>query len=267
MSEPRTSGPDKPTRHKTTTGSRRPHVATPPAAEGELVAARFIARPNRFIVRAELADTTVVDAHLADPGRLIELLLPGAALRLRQAAPSSKRRTAYSVALVRAAAPSRAWVSVETTRANALAEGLLSTGAVQGLEDDWELRREVRHGSSRFDFLLQRGTQRLWVEVKSVTLVEDGLGLFPDAPTKRGRRHVQELADLVRNGESAMVLFVAQRGDVLAVAPHALIDPDFADALSDAERAGVELRAAGFQFDASGRVTGCASIPVLTPQG
>jgi len=77
---------------------------------------------------------------------------------------------------------------------------------------------------------------------------------------------VEELADLVRNGESAMVLFVVQRGDATAVAPHALIDPEFADALTDAERAGVAVRAAGFAFDAGGRVTGCSSLPVLTPQ-
>jgi sugar fermentation stimulation protein A len=147
-----------------------------------------------------------------------------------------------------------------------LAEGLLATGAVPGLEADWELRREVRHGSSRIDFLLQRGASRLWVEVKSVTLVDGGLGLFPDAPTRRGRRHVSELAALARKGDSAMLLFVVQRGDATAVAPHSLIDPAFADALADAEKAGVDLRAAGFRFDARGRVTGCHTLPVLTPR-
>ena len=77
---------------------------------------------------------------------------------------------------------------------------------------------------------------------------------------------MQELAALVRAGESAMILFVAQRGDAKAVAPHALIDPAFADALADAEKAGVVLRAAGVRFDARGAVTGCASLPVLTPR-
>ena len=266
MSEPRATGQGEPSRRKTSTGKRKPRSVTPSPPGDELLAARFIARPNRFIVRAELASGSIVDAHLADPGRLIELLVPGATLRLRQAAPSAKRRTAYTVALVRASTSSRAWVSVETTRANALAEGLLSTGAVQGLEERWDLRREVRHGNSRFDFLLERGATRLWVEVKSVTLVDDGLGLFPDAPTRRGRRHVQELTTLVRGGESAMILFVAQRGDAKAVAPHALIDPEFADALADAEKAGVALRAAGIRFDARGAVTGCVSLPVLTPR-
>ena len=266
MSEPRTTRRDRRTRRTHSADTARPRTVKPPLPDDKLIAARFVARPNRFIVHAELTDGTVVDAHLADPGRLIELLLPGAALRLRPARPSAKRRTDHSVALVRAANAPRAWVSVETTRANALAEGLLVTGAVPGLEEDWDLRREVPHGNSRFDFLLEREATRCWVEVKSVTLVDGGLGLFPDAPTERGRRHVKELTSLVHDGEAAMVLFIVQRGDATAVAPHALIDPAFADALADAEQAGVALRAAGFGFDARGRVTGCASLPVLTPR-
>ena len=266
MSEPRTTGREDASRRERATAKGRSHAVPPAATSDELIPARFVARPNRFIVRAEMKGGAVVDAHLADPGRLIELLLPDAALRLRAAAPSSKRRTAHSVALVRASTEPQAWVSVETTRANTLAEGLLATGALPGLEEDWTLRREVTHGNSRFDFLLERDATRLWVEVKSVTLVDGGLGLFPDAPTKRGTRHVSELADLVREGDSAMVLFVVQRGDAKAVAPHALIDPAFADALTDAEKAGVALRAAGFAFDARGRVTACSSLPVLTPR-
>ena len=94
--------------------------------------ATFVSRPNRFIVHARVA-RRVVQAHLPDPGRLRELLVPGAELRLRPAPPERPRRTAYTVELVRASAPPRPWVSVVTTRANELAHRLLAAGAVRGV--------------------------------------------------------------------------------------------------------------------------------------
>ena len=93
---------------------------------GKWVGARFVARPGRFIVRAALRDGTEVEAHLADPGRLRELLLPDAILRLAPVAPGNRRRTRYSVKLVRSTGPTRVWVSLDTTAANRLAEGLLA---------------------------------------------------------------------------------------------------------------------------------------------
>jgi sugar fermentation stimulation protein A len=111
-------------------------------------------------------------------------------------------------------------------------------------------------GRSRFDFALRdlRGAETL-VEVKSVTLVEDGVALFPDAPTVRGARHLSELEDYVRAGGRALVLFVVQRGDARAVAPNARTDPRFARALLSAARAGVMLRAVRFSLDGDGRAS------------
>ena len=114
-----------------------------------LVPARFVDRPNRFIVRARLRDGARIEAHLADPGRLRELLLPDAELRLRPAAPGGQRRTSHTVSLVRGGDPARTWVSVETTRANRLAESLLLDGRVHGIDAGWTLRREVRFGQRR----------------------------------------------------------------------------------------------------------------------
>jgi len=228
-----------------------------------LIPASFVSRPNRFIVRAALRDGTTVEAHLADPGRLVELLVPAARLRLRPAPESSARRTRFSVALVRAAAPPRPWVSVETHRANRLAEELLSRGEVRGVGRGWRLEREVDEGESRFDFLLHGSPRgRLWVEVKSVTLVESGVGRFPDAPTGRGRRHLRGLTRLVARGDRALVLFVAQRGDVERVTAHRGIDPAFADALAAARDAGVMLRAVRFRLEASGRAHDLGPVPV-----
>ncbi len=227
-----------------------------------LVAARFVSRPNRFVVRAELPGGRCVRAHLADPGRLRELLVPRAELRLRRARGSS-RKTRYTVALVRSSMGSRAWVSVDTTFPNCLAEGLVLAGRVGGLGRGWAVRREVRLGRSRFDFLLTKpGSADVLLEVKSVTLVVDGVARFPDAPTARGTRHLRELEAHVLAGGRAMVLFVVQREDARAVAPNPATDPGFARALASAARAGVVLRAGRFHLSERGEATWMGPLPV-----
>lgn len=231
-----------------------------------LLPARFVERPNRFIVIARLPGGTHVEAHLADPGRLRELLVPGAELRLRCADSPATRRTDHTVTQVRSPVPPRAWVSVDTMRANRLAERLLREGRVRGIGRGWDVRREVRREGSRFDFELRRDGRVMLVEVKSVTLVEDGVGLFPDAPTARGVRHVIELTRHVRGGGEATILFVIQRGDAACVRPHRLIDPAFADALAHARAAGVLLRAAAFAIDGGGDAKHLGSRQVRLPR-
>ena len=102
----------------------------------------------------------------------------------------------------------------------------------------------------------------LFREVKSVTLVQDGLALFPDAPTVRGTRHVSELEQAVKSGTRATVLFIVQRDDARAVAPHAGIDPEFTRALQSAAASGVVLRAAHYRLQASGTAVWLGSLPV-----
>lgn len=203
------------------------------------MAARFVSRPNRFVVRARL-DGRVVRAASADPGRLRELLRPGARLLLRRAMAGSKRRTRYTLALVRHRG---VWVSLLPALANDVLAGALERLGVAGLRGFRVLAREVTHGRSRFDLLLRGRGGRWLVEVKSATLVEDGLALFPDAPTLRGARHVRELAAHVARGGHAAVVFVVQRRDARALAPHAGNDPGFAAALRAAVRSGVGVYA------------------------
>jgi sugar fermentation stimulation protein A len=229
-----------------------------------LLPAFFAGRPNRFIVEAVLEDGRRVRAHLADPGRLRELLLPGAPLRLRPVPPAASRKTRFTVALVRSPEPPRAWVSVDTSLANNLAEELLRRNAVRGIGSRWELRREVRRGASRFDFLLTRRDEELWVEVKSVTLVEEGMARFPDAPTTRGTRHVRELTEIARSGGRALILFIVQRSDARAVTANPATDPLFAAELAEARRSGVLLRAASFHFTPTGRHPYRSPLPVRT---
>ncbi len=211
-----------------------------------------------------MADGRRVIAHLADPGRLRELLVPGARLRLRPAR-GANRKTAYTVALVRAPGKRPVWVSVDTSLPNRLAADLLADGRVRGIARALGVEREVRHGSSRFDFRVRpHSGGAILVEVKSVTLVVDGIARFPDAPTVRGARHVRELEEFVRAGGRAAVVFIVQREDARAVATNPETDPEFARALASARTAGVLLRAARFRMSASGEAEWLGALPVRT---
>jgi len=226
----------------------------------ELVEGRFLRRPNRFVVHAEV-EGEEVEAHLADPGRLEELLVPGARMGFRPEPPSQTRRTRWTALLVespesRAATDgSAAWVSVNTTMPNRLVRDALEAGVLEEF-DGWRYAgREVSYGSSRLDFVLEAADgsgRRLWVEAKSVTLVEDGRALFPDAVTARGARHVEELRRAVEEGDEAAVLFVLQRPDARRIVAARAIDPTFAETLARAEAAGVRVLGRRCQVDWSG---------------
>ncbi len=206
---------------------------------GPLIPARFRARPNRFLTVVEL-DGRAVEAHLPDPGRLRELLLPGCRVWVRRA-QGRGRKTAFTLALVETG--SGELVSVVTALANDLVAEAVCDSRIAELADWTVAAREYSWGRSRFDFLLARGdAQRMLVEVKSVTLVERRRALFPDAVTARGARHVRELAEACRaDGPEAAVVFVVQRRGADEVTAAREIDPVFADALSAARHAGVRL--------------------------
>jgi sugar fermentation stimulation protein A len=250
--------------------------------------ARFVARPNRFLLHCALESCPpaepllpglirevrepspsrspsltgpaerrggVVEVHLADPGRLKELLLPGQRVWIR-AAGTPTRRTAWSAVLVEA--PDGAGlVSVDTTMPNRLIHRALEAEALAELAG-WRLERaEWPHGRSRIDFLLARDDRQLALEVKSVTLVEEGVALFPDAITARGARHVHELTELVRrDGWAAAILFVLQRDDAHRIEAARSIDPKFADALAEARAAGVRILGRRCQVSLEGLTLG-----------
>jgi sugar fermentation stimulation protein A len=239
------------------------------ALPGPLVEARFLERPNRFVVHARLASGLRAVAHLADPGRLLELLVPGRRLWLRPAA-GPLRKTRWSAVLVESP-DSSGLVSVDTTLPNRLVARALEMDALEELRG-WRLeKQEHTIGHSRFDFLLRRrrggpGPRRMALEVKSVTLVEGRVGLFPDAVTARGARHVRELTALRRGGEwAAAVLFVLQRPDADSIRPEAAIDPDFARAVVEARRAGVRFLGRRCRVDLMSLTLGGA-VPVNVPR-
>jgi sugar fermentation stimulation protein A len=134
-------------------------------------------------------------------------------------------------------------VSADARLPNTLVEEALRERRLSPFADYDDLRPEVAYHESRLDFALVKDGQRCLIEVKSVTLVQGGLALFPDAPTKRGHRHVQELRRAVGEGERAAVIFVVQRGDARSFAPNVGADPVFAEALGWALEEGVDVYA------------------------
>jgi sugar fermentation stimulation protein A len=205
----------------------------------DLLEAEFIVRENRFSALVDLHGTRE-RVHVPNSGRMHELLLPGATVLLLPAA-SRSRKTDHDLVAVEM---SDTMVSVDSRVPNAVVAEALSTGALEPLAAYDRLNRERTWGTSRFDFHLEGPRGEALVEVKGCTLVEEeGLALFPDAPTARGARHVRELAEAVGAGMAAYVIVVVQRSDGRLFAPNDRTDPAFGDALRHASAEGVEVMA------------------------
>jgi len=204
---------------------------------GGLVAGTFVQRDNRFRATVRV-DGQLGAAHVSSSGRMWELLVEGAPVWLRPAAGPG-RKTAYDLALVES---DGVLVSVDARLPNHLYREAWEGGSVWRAGQG-SLEHEVRRGGSRLDFRVTGRDAARWIEVKSVTLVRDGVALFPDAPTVRGTKHLTELQAIVRGGEEGAVVFVVQRCDAHRFAPHRDADPQFADALVAASRAGVLVEA------------------------
>jgi sugar fermentation stimulation protein A len=210
---------------------------------------RFVRRYKRFFVEVETPGGETLTVHCADTGSMRGFQRPGAAVRCSESA-DPRRKLRYTLEMMRIG---RIWVGLHPGRANPLVARALAKGTLRELAGYAELQREVSVGDSRLDFRLsgrRRDRRPAYVEVKSVTLAESGVGLFPDSVTERGRRHLAELSRLRRRGARAALIYLVQRADCVAVAPAEAIDPAYAAALRDAARDGVELYALG------ARVTG-----------
>ena len=226
--------------------------------------AHFIERPHRFCVIASLASTGErVECHLADPGRLKALLVPGAVVHV--SGPfGGARKLPYSAVLVESGG---VCVSLATALPNQLFEALLRAGSFPGLmipERLEAVEREVKVGGSRLDFRIHDDEGPCLVEVKCVTMLgEGGWGRFPDAPSERARRHLGELIEVAGRGGRAAVVFVTGRGDVARIGAAADVDPAFAGLLAEAEAAGVSLLGLRLCFDEVGARDPVA-IPVIS---
>ncbi len=201
----------------------------------KILEAEFIDRPNRFIAHVRL-DGRTETVHVKNTGRCRELLVPGNTVYLAEADERSmiSRKTQYDLIAVRK--NKDYLINMDSQIPNAAAEEWLKSAAFPGAE----IRREVRHGKSRFDFYIHPDH---WLEIKGVTLEKDGIAYFPDAPTERGVRHIEELTDCVKNGMKATILFVIQMKNIRAFRPHDAMHPEFGTALRNAAAAGVNILA------------------------
>ena len=196
----------------------------------------FLARPNRFVAEV-LLDSVPTTVHVKNTGRCRELLVPGAAVWLTKSG-NPNRKTAYDLIAVQ---KGDRLINLDAQAPNQVFFEWASDGHF--LPDLTLLKPEQKHGDSRFDFYWETAARRGFVEVKGVTLEQDGHCRFPDAPTERGTRHLHELIRAVEEGYQATAFFVIQMENALDFAPNDDTDPAFGQALRQAARAGVEIAA------------------------
>ena len=196
----------------------------------------FITRPNRFIAHVELDGETVV-AHVKNTGRCKELLIPGARVFLYKS-DKTERKTLYDLIAV--------WkgerlVNIDSQVPNMVFKEYMQSGkCIDGIT---LIKSEVKYSNSRFDLYVEAGERKIFIEVKGVTLEENGVAMFPDAPTERGVKHLNELVECVKNGYETWVVFVIQMKDVRYFTPNVKTHAVFGETLVAAERAGVKILA------------------------
>ncbi len=205
---------------------------------GKLVEARFIRRLNRFAALVDInGNETLV--HVANSGRMRELLVEGRRVYLVPAS-GGHRKTSFDLALVDLG---HTLASADARLPNKLVREAQAQGRLDCFSGYDSIRMEATYGDSRLDLALSGEQGTCLVEAKSVTLVEGRMGIFPDAPTIRGRKHVLNLAEQVKEGCRGAVVFVVQREDADSVSPNNESDPDFGAALRRAVELGVEAYA------------------------
>ena len=195
----------------------------------EPIPARFLRRPNRFVVECEL-DGALVTAHLPNPGRLWELLIPGRMVMLMPRSSTSPGKLPYTaVAVEREGVP----ILLHTQMANRVVRFLFNSHLVPGFEKARIVKEEVTMGSSRFDFKLRQGRQDILCEVKSCSLFGGAMAMFPDAVTARGKRHLEELGELAEQGFHCLVIYLVQWPRARYFLPDFHTDPAFSQVFRD----------------------------------
>jgi len=195
----------------------------------------FLDRPNRFIANIELAGKREI-CHVKNTGRCRELLISGAEIYVQEA-KNPNRSTKYDLISVR---KGKLLVNMDSSAPNKIFAEWLQSG---GISDVSLIKPEYKHGASRFDFYVEAPGKKILIEVKGVTLEENGIARFPDAPTERGLRHITELGESMRQGFDAMMVFIIQMEGMKLFTPNYDTHPEFGGALKLAENLGVKLLA------------------------
>jgi len=206
-----------------------------------IVAGKFIERPNRFIARVLINDKTET-VHVKNTGRCRELLIPGVTVYL-SVAENPLRKTKYDLIAVEKPTQNNKTllINMDSQIPNDIAEEWLKNGGV--FTKNAVIRREVTYKKSRFDFYVEDGNRKIFLEVKGCTLENNGVARFPDAPTERGVKHINELVDCLKGGYEAYIIFVIQMKGVAEFKPNDETHKAFGDALRNAEISGVKILA------------------------
>ncbi len=196
--------------------------------------AKFLSRPNRFIAHIEVDGKTEI-AHVKNTGRCKELLIPGATIFVEEN-NSQHRKTKFSLISVY---KGNRLINMDSQAPNKIFYEWVQAGNF--LSDVTLIKPEVTYKSSRFDFYIEAANKKIFVEVKGVTLEENGVAMFPDAPTQRGVKHVEELCHSLENGYEAYVVFIIQMNGIKYFIPNNKTHKEFGDALKQAKQSGVNI--------------------------
>lgn len=204
----------------------------------QYIKATFKSRPNRFIAEVEI-DGKIAVAHVPNTGRCKELLVEGATVYLMPS-DDPNRKTKFSLLFVE---NNGALVSIYSQEANKIVYEGIVNGKIEEFDGYDLVEREKTVGNSRIDIYLANYKENndCYVEVKGVTLVENNIAIFPDAPTERGKKHIEELMELKEKGHRAVVFFLIQHPNGNSFKPNWKTDPNFSEALARARKSGVEI--------------------------
>lgn len=206
--------------------------------DSETRKARFIERPNRFIAHVELDGEEIV-VHVPNTGRCRELLIEGVDVILRKG-NTPNRKTPYDLISVY---KGDKLVNIDSQAPNKIVHEAIHNGKIEPLKEYTYIKREMKYGNSRIDFYLKNDSKEYYLEVKGVTLEEDGVLMFPDAPTARGTKHIYELIEIKEKGMGAGILFLIQMNGTKYFTPNKERDPKFFEAVKAAKNSGVDLMA------------------------
>ena len=200
-----------------------------------MISGKFISRPNRFVAHVEIEGQQEI-VHVKNTGRCREVLPEGAKVWC-QRSNNPARKTKYDLICVQ---KGDRLINMDSQAPNAVVGEWLRSGGLGAVSN---VHGEVTYGQSRFDFAFMKDGKQCFMEVKGVTLEDDGICAFPDAPTLRGAKHLRELTQAAQAGYGAYALFVIQMSDVRYLHPNDATDPHFSDALRHAAHAGVTVLA------------------------
>lgn len=205
-----------------------------------IIKGRFIERPNRFIAHVEINGKTEI-CHVKNTGRCRELLIKGCNVFLEES-DNPNRKTKYDLVAVE---KGNLLINMDSNAPNKVVQEWLTSSGCSILKESEQafVKPEYKYKNSRFDFYVEDGTRKIFIEVKGVTLEEESVVKFPDAPSERAVKHVEELVEALNEGYESYVIFVVQMKSIKYFTPNHDTQPQFAEALKNAQLKGVKVLA------------------------